>query len=154
MKGIIASLAALAALTFGVAFAQVTTAEVLGVAETRAHSSGSSALYQDGSVGEVLVRVRALDAGGNPVPGASVSWVLTNRTTAPAYLVGASAEGRYPVLLVGSGDTELDGGVTDANGEAYLVLDARSAGDVVVKVTIEGMEAKGYDGSDMRVVWF
>lgn len=154
MKRTAASLAVLAALVLGAAFAQVESAEVLGIADTRPSSTGSSALYQDDSVGEVLVRVRALDAGGNPVPGASVSWVLTNRTAATAYVVGSSAAGAYPVILFGGSDTTVDGGVTDENGEAYLVVDARSAGDVSMVITVGGVEAKSYDGSDMRVVWF
>ncbi len=136
------------------AHAQVTTAEVLGIAETRPHSEAGTALYEDGSVGEVIVRVRALDAGGNPVAGAAVAWVLTNSTTGTAYVVGSSADHDVPLILIGSSDLMVEGGMTDENGEAYLVVDSRSAGDVSMVVTVGELEAKTYDAGDMRVVWF
>lgn len=141
-------------LLFGLAQAQVASAELLGVAETRPPSEASAALYADGSVGEVVVRVRALDASGNPVVGAAVSWTLTNRTTAPAYVVDSSGDLSSVLLLLGSHQQTLDGGVTDENGEAYLTIDARSQGDVSLAVTVDGADAKTYDGGDMRVVWF
>ena len=134
--------------------AAVATAEVLGIAETRPRSPEASGALEDDSVGEVIVRVRALDASGAPVAGAPVVWTLTNRTSGAAYVVALSAEHDLPILVFGSFETTVDGGVTDENGEAYLVLDARTAGDVSMVVHVGEQEAATDDGSDMRIVWF
>lgn len=144
---------ALTTLLGGAALAQVSSADILGVDETRPRSETGTALYADDSTGEVTIRVRALDAGGNPVAGAPVTWTLTNRTPAPAYVVGSSAASGLQLLFGGS-ELPLEGGTTDANGEAYLTVDAQSAGDVSVAVTLGGVDAKTYDGNNMRVVWF
>ncbi|CAN5908150.1 hypothetical protein BH24DEI2_BH24DEI2_23480 [soil metagenome] len=146
-------LLALATLFGGAALAQVSSADILGVDETRPHSETGTALFADDSTGEVTVRVRALDANGDPVAGAPVSWTLSNRTSALAYVVGSSAESGV-LLVFGSSELPLEGGATDANGEAYLTIDAQSAGDVSLAVTVGGVDAKAYDGNNLRVVWF
>ncbi|MCA9835737.1 MAG: Ig-like domain-containing protein [Trueperaceae bacterium] len=155
MKQLVLGLMLFSALFLSSAWAQVASAEILGVDETRPHSVELEALRPDGSVGEVIIRVRALDGSGNPVAGAPVSWLVKNSKTTPAYVVGSSAS-MAPMLgrAYAGADLSVDGGVTDENGEAYLVVDARTSGDTRVAVNVGGMDAKTYDGNDMRIVWF
>jgi hypothetical protein len=143
----------LALVAFAWASAQVSSAEILGIDDTRPHSAPGTALIQDGSVGEVTVRVRALDGGGNPVANAPVVWTLTNRTDRPAFVVGGG-EGWPLGLIVFGRDTLTLEGMTDADGVAYLVVDAQTAGDVSIAVRAGDVDAKTYDGNNMRVVWF
>jgi len=136
-------------------FAQVATVEVQGVEATAAKSPGLTALLHDGSIGEVTVLVIATDANGNPVEGADVSWRLENRTTNPVYAVGSSAMmGSFLERASGQYEIAIMGGVTNAAGEAYLVIDSSMSGDARVYVMVEGVEGKTYDGRDMRAVWF
>ncbi|UCH25310.1 MAG: hypothetical protein JSV66_15470 [Trueperaceae bacterium] len=140
----------------GSALAQVATVEVVGVEATAPHSpSVVNALLRDESVGEVAVVIRALDAGGNPVAGAAVSWRVQNRTGNTVYVVGSSAVMAQMLERAVEGfDLAIDGGVTDADGHAYLVVDSATSGDARVYVTVDGVDGKTYDGRDMRVVWF
>ena len=155
MKGFIGFLIAAIFFVSASAFAQVASAEILGVAETRAKSPGLSGLVRDDSVGEVVILIRALDAAGNPVADAPLSWSVKNSSDNAAYVVGSSAsmsqllERVFKVMPI-----SLDGGVTDANGEAYLVVDSSAVGDMSIAVNVGGVDAKTYDGGDMRVVWF
>lgn len=136
-------------------FAQVETVQVQGVEATAAKSTGLTAIVHDGSVGEATITIVVTDASGNPVEGAEVMWRVENRTDNPVYAVGSSA--MMPNFLErASGQYEISfmGGVTDANGEAYLVVDSQTAGDAKIYVTAGGVEGKTYRGRDMRVVWF
>ncbi len=148
------------ALAFAFAFgalaqAQVATAEVLGVETTSAPSTGVDAWLEDGSVGEVQVTVRALDANGNPVAGAPVQWRVDNLGSMIVYVVGSSAGvPGAPLSVYTAVDTHVDGGVTDANGEAFLLVDSMFSGDARVFVTVGGVDGKTYRGRDMRIVWF
>jgi hypothetical protein len=145
----------LALLACGAVLAQVAAAEVQGVETTASHSTGVSGWLHDGSVGEVTVLVRALDADGNPVAGAPVLWTVRNRTDAIVYVVGSSAMmGGDPIGTYSGMLKSVDGGVTDANGEAYLVVDSQTPGDASVLVTVGGVQGETYRGRDMRVVWF
>jgi hypothetical protein len=140
----------------GSALAQVATVEVLGVETTAARSASVvDALLKDDSVGEVAVVIRAVDAGGNPVAGAAVSWRVQNRTGNTVYVVGSSAT-MAPMLerAVEGVELAIDGGVTDADGNAYLLVDSATSGDSRVFVTVDGVDGKTYRGRDMRVVWF
>jgi hypothetical protein len=137
------------------AWAQVAVAEVLDVADTLPRSPGISALLRDQSVGEKLIEVQGRDAAGNPVAGAEVIWTLSNRTDNPVYVVGHSGTtARILLRVLPRATLEVSGGVTDAEGKAYLIIDSGTAGDVIITVTVGGVSAKGYDGTDMRVVWF
>ena len=137
------------------ASAQVASAEFQGVETTAAKSPEASATLRDESVGETQVLVRALDADGNPVAGAAVSWTLQNRTSEPVHVVGSSVSmGEMLETLAGEAELMLDGGVTDENGEAYLVLDSGTAGDASVIVMVDEVQGETYRGRDMRVVWF
>lgn len=138
-----------------VAFAQdAATAEILGVEMTRAHSTHVYALSRDDSVGEAVIEIRALDADGNPVAGAPVEWMIHNNGSTIAYVVGSSDMASMFVAVTSVADVTVDGGVTDADGRAYLVVDAFTTSDISVAVTAGGVEAKTYRGKDMRVVWF
>ncbi len=156
MKKIILSIFTACALVLtSTALAQIATAEIQGIDETRPHSIELDAVRLDGSVGEVVITVLALDAGGNPVAGAAVSWVVQNSKETPAYVVGSSAAMAAMLGRAYKGaDLSVDGGVTNENGEAYLVVDARTSGDTKVAVNVGGIDAKTYDGNDMRIVWF
>ena len=156
MKKIILSIFAVCALfLMGSALAQVASAEIQGIDETRPHSLELDAIRRDGSVGEVVITVLALDASGNPVAGAAVSWLVKNSKETPAYVVGSSASMAAMLGRAYAGaDLTIDGGVTDENGEAYLVVDARTSGDTRIAVNVGGIDAKTYDGNDMRIVWF
>lgn len=135
--------------------AQVASAEILGIDETRPRSPELSAIRHDNSVGEVVITVRALDASGNPVAGAEVSWLIKNSKDSPAYVVGSSASMAAMLGRVYKGeDLSVAGGVTNSAGEAYLVVDARTAGDITIVANVAGVAAKTYEGRDMRIVWF
>ena len=154
MKKILLALA-FSGLIASAAFAQdVATAEILGVEMTRPHSTHVFALVRDDSVGEAIIEVQALDGDGNPVAGAPVQWMLSNNGSTIAYVVGSSDMSSTLVPVTMSADVTVDGGVTDAEGRAYLVVDAFQTSDVSVAVTIGGVEAKTYRGRNMRVVWF
>lgn len=137
-----------------VGFAQVATVEVQGVEATRPQSPGDTGMVLDESIGEVNIVIVATDADGNPVADAPVSWTVLNAKETAVYVVGSSAT--MDEMQMAEMDTELvlDGGVTDENGEAYLVVDSATAGDTKVFVTVDEVEGKTYDGRDMRVVWF
>lgn len=138
-----------------VALGQVATAEVQGVEATSPTSRHAQAWQADGSVGEVRVLVRALDAAGDPVAGAPVTWRVENIGDDVVYAVDASAGlPSAPLSAHTVQELEIDGGTTDANGDAWLVLDSMTAGDVQVYITVGGVEAKTFDGRDMRIVWF
>jgi len=140
-----------------VSFAQVATVEVQGVEATRPQSPGDTGMALDESIGEVQIVIIAMDAGGNPVADAPVSWTVTNATEEAVYVVGSSAMMEDMAEdMMAEMDTELviDGGVTNESGEAYLVVDSATAGDTRVFVTVDEVEGKTYDGRDMRVVWF
>lgn len=135
--------------------AQVATAEVQGVEATSPASRHVQAWQADGSVGEVRVRVRALDAAGEPVADAPVTWRVENMGEAVVYVVDASAGlPSAPLSAHTVQELEIDGGTTDADGDAWLLLDSMTAGDVRVYITVGGIEAKTFDGRDMRIVWF
>lgn len=153
MKRIVGMLVFFAALV-GSVFAQVTTAEVQGIAETVPKSSGLTALLQDGSIGEYKIVVRALDAAGNPVAGAVVTWTLKNNAASPSYVVGSSRGGKVFARVYKGHNLSLDGGLTNEQGEAYIIIDSKTKGDTTIEVTVDKVAAKGYDGSSMRVVWF
>lgn len=148
--------AALALLLGGTAAAQgeVAAAEILGVETTAAHSRGIAGWARDGSVGEVPIQVRALDASGNPVAGAEVVWTITNATPNLVYAVEASGAMEALPLRVYSARPVVVRGTTDADGIATLVLDSATAGDASIAVTVDGMPAQTYRERDMRVVWF
>jgi len=137
-----------------VSFAQVATVEVQGVEATRPQSPGDTGMALDESIGEVQIVIIAMDAGGNPVADAPVSWTVTNATEEAVYVVGSST--MMEDMQMAEMDTELviDGGVTDENGEAYLVVDSATAGDATIVVTVDEVAGQTYDGRDMRVVWF
>jgi ABC-type uncharacterized transport system substrate-binding protein len=138
-----------------VSFAQVASVEVQGVEATAAKSQGLTALLRDGSVGEVTVLIKVSDASGNPVEGAEVSWRVESSTDATVYAIATSASmARILERALGNSDVSFAGGTTDANGEAYLIVDSQSAGDAMVYVSVDGVEGKTYDNRDMRVVWF
>lgn len=145
---------ALAALA-SISMAQVAKVEVQGVETTKAHTRGISAIVRDGSVGEAIVVIKAVDEAGNPVAGAAVTWTLKNNKANPVYAVGTSASMNLMLERVFEGQSvEIDGGVTDENGEAYFVVDAGASADAKVYVTVDGVAGKTYRGKDMRVVWF
>lgn len=148
------SFALLALLLAPAALAQVASAEIVGIGTTAAHSRGASGWTLDGSVGEVEIVVLALDAAGNPVAGAPVTWTVQNGTENVVYIVDASAPLPAGAHAHQGADLTLDGGVTGADGRAYLTVDSLTAGDARFPVTVGGAEAKDYSGSDMRVVWF
>ena len=156
MKQIVLALLGLATLGLAAsALGQVTTAEVLGVETTAAASPDGSGSLRDNSVGEVTIVVRALDANGNPVAGAQVAWSVQNRTENVMYVVGTSASMEaLSTAAYSSAQVAVDGGVTDADGKAYLVVDSPTPGDARVFVTVGGVDGKTYRGRDMRVVWF
>ena len=141
----------------GFGLAQVATVEVQGVEATRPQSPGDTGMALDESIGEVQIVIIAMDAGGNPVADAPVSWTVMNATEEAVYVVGSSTMMEDVAEdMMAEMDTELviDGGVTNENGEAYLVVDSATAGDTKVFVTVDEVEGKTYDGRDMRVVWF
>lgn len=156
MNRTLSTLFALLSLAFaGTAIAQVASAEVLNVDATAPHSRGVSAWVHDESVGEVIVLIEARDASGNPVAGAPVSWTVRNTTENLVFVVGSSAMmGGDATGVYSSAEVAIDGGVTDQNGQAYLVLDSQTAGDARVHVEVGGVVAETYSGGDMRVVWF
>ena len=156
MKQVLRSAVVLLALLAGSAvLAQVAVAEFPGVETTAAHSPDFSGWLRDGSVGEVTVLVRALDADGNPVAGAPVMWTVHNRTDSVVYVIGSSAMmGDMPILTYNGVLRDIDGGVTDENGEAYLVVDSHTVGDASVIVMVDGVQGVTYRNRDMRVVWF
>jgi len=156
MKRIVIALStAFGLLLLGNALAQVATVEIPGVETTAAKSSGLTALLMDGSVGEVKIVLRAVDANGDPVEGAAVSWTVKNSKDSVVYVVGSSATSQRMLMRAFKGmDLAVDGGTTDANGEAYLVVDSMTSGDTKVLVTVDEVAGKTYRGKDMRVVWF
>jgi hypothetical protein len=134
---------------------QVDSVEIQGVEITLPHSPNVSGWQLDDSVGEARIVVRALDANGDPVEGAHVQWRLHNRTSNLAFVVGHSGDSDFGTVSIYSiRDRVVDGGMTDADGRAYIVLDSRTSGDVSVSVTVGGVEGSGYGGRSMRVVWF
>lgn len=144
----------LAALLSSLALAQQpASAEFLGVATTLPHSRGVSGWLADGSVGEATFVVIARDAAGNPLAGVPVTWTLTNSGSSLAYVVASSAGGQlgkaYPKVKA-----TINGGVTGADGRAFIVLDSLTAGDLSASASVGGLPAKTYDGGDQRVVWF
>lgn len=142
-------------LPFAFAQAQVDSAEIQGVEITLPHSPNVSGWQLDDSVGEARIVVLALDANGDPVEGAHVEWRLHNRSSNLAFVVGVSGDSDFDTASIYTvRDRLVDGGTTDADGRAYIVLDARTSGDVSVSVTVGGVEASGYGGRSMRVVWF
>ena len=152
---LIIKLIILSLLCFSPALAQVSKAEVQGVEATAAKSAEGTAEALDESVGEVRVLVIATDEAGNPVEGATVSWTVQNNGTDPVYVLSTSG---MMEMMASAIDAEaelmVEGGVTDANGEAYIIIDSGAAGDSKVFVTIDGVEGKTYRDKDMRVVWF
>ncbi len=137
------------------ALAQVEKVAVQGVETTRAHTRGIGAIVNDGSVGEAAIKIIVTDAAGNPVAGAPVVWKVKNQKANPVYVVGTSASSELMLVRVFEGQTvEIDGGVTNEQGEACIRLDSGSRGDAKVYVTAGGVEGKTYRGKDMRVVWF
>ena len=151
----LAAFAVAIALLFAAAQAQVASAEVQGVETTSAPSMHVQAWQQDGSVGEVRVVVVAYDDEGNPVSGAPVTWRVDNLGSDLVYVVGASTDlAEVPLTAYTAMDLTIDGGTTNADGEAYLIVDSMTSGDARVFVTVGGVEGKTYRGRDMRVVWF
>lgn len=147
-------LAALVALG-SISMAQVAKVEVQGVETTKAHTRGISSIVYDGSVGEAMVVIKAVDEAGNPVAGAAVTWTLKNNKANTVYAVGHSGSMTLMLERVFEGQSvEVDGGLTDENGEAYFVVDAGMTADAKVYVTVDGVAGKTYRGKDMRVVWF
>lgn len=138
----------------GLSFAQVATVEVQGVEATRPQSPDDTGMVLDESVGEVNIVIVAMDADGNPVADAPVSWTVLNATETPVYVVGSSAMMEEMQMAEMESELMIDGGVTNEAGEAYLVVDSATAGDTKVFVTVDEVEGKTYDGRDMRVVWF
>ena len=138
----------------GVSFAQVASVEVQGVEATRPQSPDDTGMMFDESIGEVQIVIIAMDADGNPVAGAPVSWTVLNAKETPVYVVSSSS--MMDDTMTAEMETELmiDGGMTDENGEAYLVVDSATAGDTKVFIMVDEVEGKTYDGRDMRVVWF
>lgn len=137
----------------GIGFAQVATAEVQGVELTAAKSPEGTGAVMDESVGEKTILVIALDADGNPVADAPVSWTIANGTENTVYVVGSSHM-MEATMAEGEAELVVDGGVTNENGEAYLTVDSETPGDTKVLVTVGEVEGKTYRGKDMRVVWF
>lgn len=147
-------LAALVALG-SISMAQVAKVEVQGVETTKAHTRGIGAIVLDGSVGEAMVVIKAVDEAGNPVAGAAVTWTLKNNKANPVYAVGHSGSMQLMLKRVFEGQSvEIDGGITDNNGEAYFVVDAGMTADAKVYVMVDGVAGKTYRGKDMRIVWF
>jgi len=138
-----------------ISMAQVAKVEVQGVETTKAHTRGISAIVHDGSVGEAMVVIKAVDDAGNPVAGAAVIWTVKNNKANPVYVVASSASKNLMLERVyEGGSVEIDGGVTDENGEAFLIVDAGASADAKIYVTVDGVAGKTYRGKDMRVVWF
>lgn len=134
---------------------QADSAEILGVEVTLPSSPIVSGWQLDDSVGEARIVVRALDANGDPVQGVPVQWRLQNRSANLAFVVGINGQSDFQTLSIYTvSDRVVDGGTTDADGRAYIVLDSRTSGDVSVSVTVGSVEASGYGGRSMRVVWF
>lgn len=134
---------------------QVATAEFQGVDFTLPHSPGVSGWLADGSVGEARIVVLALDADGNAVAGAPVMWTVRNAVSDVAYVVDASADDHQLATAYEGADLVVQGGVTDADGQAFLVLDSLTAGDLTAIATVGSATATSYDGGEaMRVVWF
>ncbi|WP_276485028.1 Ig-like domain-containing protein [Paraflavitalea pollutisoli] len=69
---------------------------------------------------EGVVKARIVDANGNPVPGAAVSFALTS---------GSVGEFKHNIFS----------GVTDANGEFFGYLISKKAGDAVVTATVNNI---------------
>ena len=139
----------------GLALAQVEKVAVQGVETTRAHTRGIGAIVNDGSVGEAAIKIVVTDAAGKPVAGAHVVWKVKNQKANTVYVVGTSAATGPMLIRVFEGQTvEVDGGVTNDDGEACIKLDSGARGDAKVYVTADGVEGKTYRGKDMRVVWF
>lgn len=157
MKKLPYTLLALAAtLLLSLAFAQVDLVEVLGVDATVPHSDEAAASVADDSVGEVRINVRAVDANGDPVEGATVTWRIENATGNPVQAVDSNAmTAEDEAVSASEGEpVEIEGGTTDENGEAFLVVDSATVGDATVHVVIDGVEGFTYSGGPMRVVWF
>lgn len=148
------AIAVLAALSTAVA--QVATVNILGVDPTSPSSDGFAAWSADGSVGEVTVRVEALDAAGDPVQGAQVSWRVENSTPEFVWVVEMSgpALGMASKPVADTAARTLDGGRTGDDGGAYIVLDAMRAADARVHVEIDGVAGEAYSGGALRIVWF
>lgn len=148
------AIAALAVLS--TAFAQVATVNILGVDPTSPSSDGYAAWSADRSVGEVTVRVEALDAAGDPVEGARVTWRIENSTPEIVWVVEMSGPGLGAASkpVADTAARTLDGGGTDADGETYIVLDAMHAADARVHVEIDGVAGEAYSGGALRIVWF
>ncbi|MEZ4631352.1 MAG: hypothetical protein R2880_11690 [Deinococcales bacterium] len=142
----------LLSLFFSQALAQVSEAEILGVETTTAASSMEAAQVFDKSVGEATVNILAKDADGNPVAEADVLWSVKNSTDGMVYVVAINGEAAHLGVLGKA--TLIVSAKTNAEGKASLTLDMASAGDASVSVTVGDVSAKGYDGRDMRVVWF
>lgn len=148
------AVAALAVLS--TAFAQVATVNILGVDATSPTSDSFAAWIADGSVGEVTVRAQALDAAGDPVEGARVTWRIENSTPQIVWVVqtsgGEFGPGSKPVSDTAA--RTIRGGRTNADGEATIVLDAMDAADADVHVEIDGVPGDAYRGGALRIVWF
>lgn len=153
MKKIICFVASLVLLMSVAAFAQVTKAEIQGVEFTLPPSEVGSSGTHDGSVGEAEIVVIAMDANGDPVADAAVSWTLRNRKTGMVFVVNNSGIDGLTGIY-GQASLMFDGGVTDAEGKASITLDASAAGDIDVRVSIDEVDASGYGGRNMRIVWF
>lgn len=155
MKRITSSLVVLLAILAGLASAQeVAKAEFQGVDITLPHSPGVSGWLADGSVGEARIVVTARDASGNPVAGAPVVWTVMNSKPNVAYVVSTNSAATMRAHAYKGVPLVVDGGVTDSEGRAFIVIDSLTSGDLKAAVTVGGVAAKTYDGGDMRVVWF
>lgn len=133
---------------------QVAAAEFQGVDFTLPHSPGVSGWLHDSSVGEAVIVVIAYDAAGKPVAGAPVVWTVKNSKPDVAYVVASSVPSQGRAHAYHDVPLEVDGGVTGADGRAFIVIDSLTAGDLKVGVTVGGVTAETYSGGDMRVVWF
>lgn len=155
MRRMLILVAATACLAAAAAYAQgsVASAEFKGVDMTLPHSPGVSGWLADGSVGEGTIVVLALDASGNPVAGAPVTWTVNNATDAVVYVV--AGDGVADVVPAYNGmPVSITGGTTGPDGTARLVVDSLTPGDTKVAVEVGGVGAETYSGGDMRVVWF
>lgn len=134
---------------------QVATAEFQGVDTTLPHTPGVSGWLSDGSIGEATFVVLASDASGKPVAGAPVVWTVMNSADDVAYVVATSAESSMTASAYKGRALVIDGGVTDASGRAFIVLDSLTAGDAKAGATVGESQAVTYEGKDaVRVVWF
>ena len=111
------------------------------VGQHHALSATGTGGVADGSVGEILVSARLLQAGHFRA-GAAFTWDIANSGTGPAYaLVNDEA------ILIPAGASQQVTTTSDERGQTYLLLDAEQATTLVFNTCAEGSCAES------QVVW-